>query len=290
MAIRISSRQTRFLSGAAVVVAWYLASCLAFFGAEWLMFLWARPSSPHAAPRFDVGTASALGLWLSGLVALLFTHRRIDRQVTQLLTGLTFAVSWYACSAMTIDWFSDPSHDGEIPGFLSGVTSSQATQWWFYALKLGLIGSPGAVWLLTFVPPHRRVTFEWPRRRTRAEKVRNYVDFLSDIHLAGTINARPGSRSYLPPGGDADREEDDRERLKREAEEARFREDLKVLGLKRMATREEIRSAYIALVQVWHPDRLAHNPGRDGAEQTRMSEINAAHDRIEKHLEKQPRV
>jgi len=36
-------------------------------------------------------------------------------------------------------------------------------------------------------------------------------------------------------------------------------ECLKVLGLARGATPDDYRQAYKDLVEVWHPDRLAHN-------------------------------
>ena len=49
-----------------------------------------------------------------------------------------------------------------------------------------------------------------------------------------------------------------------------------ILGIKRNATREEIRTAYKDLARRWHPDRFSEGPERMWAEQ-KMTEINIAY-------------
>ncbi|WP_058999996.1 J domain-containing protein [Leptolyngbya sp. NIES-2104] len=51
-----------------------------------------------------------------------------------------------------------------------------------------------------------------------------------------------------------------------------------ILELKPGASRDEIKRSYKELVQVWHPDRFAHNPQLQQKAQEKLKEINAAHD------------
>jgi hypothetical protein len=297
MVTRISADQKRFLGRSAVILAWYFASALVYVGAGWLTSHWVAPSTRYAVLRLDGGTFSGLAIWLAGLALLLFMRRFVDRPIVQLLTSLPSAVSWYACSAMTMDWFNDEFVGEEASGSLAGFAPAQGAQWWFYLLKIFLIGMPAVVWLLSFRPAHRRAksgsSYQrfaawWNRSRRWTRDEKNIVDFLSEMQGAGILGPRGGPKSNPPPDGEAPPADEDGERSRLIAEESRFRADLKILGLKKGVTREEIRDAYRALVQVWHPDRLAQNPGLRGAAQNRMSEINAAHDRIEKYLSNSP--
>ncbi len=57
----------------------------------------------------------------------------------------------------------------------------------------------------------------------------------------------------------------------------RYREILDVpLG----ATQDEIRTAYLRLTHVWHPDRFAHNPVLRQRAQEMMQEINKAYEAL----------
>ena len=52
-----------------------------------------------------------------------------------------------------------------------------------------------------------------------------------------------------------------------------------ILGVKESATDEEIKAAYKALVNKYHPDRHANNPLEDLAEE-KLRQINMAYDEI----------
>ena len=54
-------------------------------------------------------------------------------------------------------------------------------------------------------------------------------------------------------------------------------ECLKVLGLERRATPDDYRRAYRDLVEVWHPDRLAHNERLQLMANDHLKEINEAY-------------
>ncbi len=64
----------------------------------------------------------------------------------------------------------------------------------------------------------------------------------------------------------------------------KIREALATLGLPPRATRDQIHSAYRDLVQVWHPDRFAHNPRLQDAAQAKLREINKAYDLLERYF------
>jgi DnaJ-class molecular chaperone len=56
--------------------------------------------------------------------------------------------------------------------------------------------------------------------------------------------------------------------------------DYAVLDLDPSASPAEIHQAYRDLVQVWHPDRFAHNPRLQRKADTKMRAINAAYARL----------
>jgi CheY-like chemotaxis protein len=58
---------------------------------------------------------------------------------------------------------------------------------------------------------------------------------------------------------------------------------LKVLGLARGATPDDYRQAYKDLVEVWHPDRLAHNERLQLLATDRLKEINEAYAYLMEH-------
>ncbi len=57
--------------------------------------------------------------------------------------------------------------------------------------------------------------------------------------------------------------------------------DYEVLGLTPEAAPEQIRVAYRDQVQVWHPDRFAHDPRLQAKAQEKLKEINAAYERLQ---------
>lgn len=60
-------------------------------------------------------------------------------------------------------------------------------------------------------------------------------------------------------------------------------ECLKLLGLARDATADDYRRAYKDLVEVWHPDRLAHNERLQLMATDRLKEINEAYAYLMEH-------
>ena len=56
--------------------------------------------------------------------------------------------------------------------------------------------------------------------------------------------------------------------------------DYELLGLTPNATAQEIKQAYRDLVEVWHPDRFAHNERLRQKAETMMKMINAAYQRL----------
>ncbi len=60
-----------------------------------------------------------------------------------------------------------------------------------------------------------------------------------------------------------------------------------ILGLKPGATEAEVKQAYKDLIQVWHPDRFAHNPRLQKQAEEKAKEINAAYREIVKYLKEQ---
>ena len=56
--------------------------------------------------------------------------------------------------------------------------------------------------------------------------------------------------------------------------------DYAILDLEPSASPQEVQQAYRDLVQVWHPDRFAHNPRLQRKADTRMRAINAAYERL----------
>lgn len=59
---------------------------------------------------------------------------------------------------------------------------------------------------------------------------------------------------------------------------------LQVLELPRTATLEEARQAYKDMVNVWHPDRFAHNPRLKAKAENKLKEINEAYELVESFL------
>ena len=57
-------------------------------------------------------------------------------------------------------------------------------------------------------------------------------------------------------------------------------QDYAVLDLDPSASPAEIHQAYRDLVQVWHPDRFAHNPRLQRKADAKMRAINAAYARL----------
>lgn len=53
---------------------------------------------------------------------------------------------------------------------------------------------------------------------------------------------------------------------------------LQSLGLANHATTEDVESAYVTLVKVWHPDRFVHDPQLQIEAEEKLKEINAAHE------------
>ncbi len=62
--------------------------------------------------------------------------------------------------------------------------------------------------------------------------------------------------------------------------EERARDPFDLLGLRRGATADEIKSAYRDMAKVWHPDRFAQDPRLQQKAQERLKEINEAYRRI----------
>ncbi|MGQ4809152.1 Chaperone protein DnaJ [Candidatus Entotheonellaceae bacterium PAL068K] len=58
------------------------------------------------------------------------------------------------------------------------------------------------------------------------------------------------------------------------------RRDYAILNLDTSASAAEIQQAYRDLVQVWHPDRFAHNPRLQRKAQAQMQALNAAYARL----------
>jgi hypothetical protein len=58
----------------------------------------------------------------------------------------------------------------------------------------------------------------------------------------------------------------------------------RVLGLEPCATLEEVKSAYRDLVNVWHPDRFAHNERLRSKAEEQLKEINRAYDYLLAHV------
>jgi len=56
-----------------------------------------------------------------------------------------------------------------------------------------------------------------------------------------------------------------------------------MLGVVFGASEDDIKHAYRDLVQVWHPDRFAHNPSLQEKAQEKLKEINVAYDKIKSH-------
>lgn len=57
-----------------------------------------------------------------------------------------------------------------------------------------------------------------------------------------------------------------------------------IFGLKPGASEEDVKSAYRDLVQVWHPDRFAHNQSLQKKAEEKLKEINRAYEAIKKHI------
>lgn len=58
------------------------------------------------------------------------------------------------------------------------------------------------------------------------------------------------------------------------------RDDYTVLDLNPSASPADIQQAYRDLVQVWHPDRFAHNPRLQRKAQAKLQAINDAYERL----------
>lgn len=56
--------------------------------------------------------------------------------------------------------------------------------------------------------------------------------------------------------------------------------DYAVLELEPSASPADVQQAYRDLVQVWHPDRLAHNPRLQGKADAKMYAINVVYARL----------
>ncbi len=56
--------------------------------------------------------------------------------------------------------------------------------------------------------------------------------------------------------------------------------DYAILDLHASASAAEIQQGYRDLVQVWHPDRFAHNPRLQRKAQAQMQALNAAYARL----------
>ena len=57
----------------------------------------------------------------------------------------------------------------------------------------------------------------------------------------------------------------------------------RILGLPPGAPKEEVKRAYLDLVQVWHPDRFAHNPRLQQKAEDNTKRINDAYEALKNH-------
>jgi len=55
---------------------------------------------------------------------------------------------------------------------------------------------------------------------------------------------------------------------------------LEILELQPGASLEELNQAYKDLVNIWHPDRFAHNPRLKGKAETKLKEVNQAYEAL----------
>ncbi|MBW2078781.1 MAG: DnaJ domain-containing protein, partial [Deltaproteobacteria bacterium] len=55
---------------------------------------------------------------------------------------------------------------------------------------------------------------------------------------------------------------------------------LEILELQPGASLEELNQAYKDLVNIWHPDRFAHNPRLKGKAEKKLKEVNQAYEAL----------
>ncbi|WZP00437.1 J domain-containing protein [Isosphaeraceae bacterium EP7] len=289
MATRPHPRGTmRILSGAAIALGWYLASILAYGGALWLIDHCRPPHSRHAVMILDHATFAALAMWLVGLASMFLVQQFIDGQFLRYVTILPFAFSWYLCLVTTIEWFNEPSAVARNPEFDAAHPPAEKSDWWYYPLRFALVGLPAPAWLLTFRSMHRRESVGY-----RRDLVESIYEKLSIRRLGGRRariqgDARLGgvfaAIADPPPRREPPRNDGPGRGSTQVFDSPGSRSDLGILGLKVGATAEEVRQAYRSLVLAWHPDRFPIDPHLRAVAQEKMSEINAAHDRLELHL------
>jgi hypothetical protein len=284
MATRFRERDTRWSpSSTAIAIGWYLASILVFSGALLLIDHCRPPNTRHAALIPDRETFNALAMWLVGIALLFFVQQFIDSQVLRYVTILPFAFSWFLCSAAMIEWFNEEPALASHSAFYTMKEPVAGTNWWFYPLRFALVGLPAPAWLLTFRSMPRRESVGYRRdvidsfyeSLTNGSLWRRHPPIQGDARLSGLLT---------PADGDSPRKDGPRPGSTRGFDSLALREDLGILGLKVGATREDVRHAYRDLVLAWHPDRFPLDPHLRAVAHEKMSEINAAHDRLERHL------
>jgi len=57
----------------------------------------------------------------------------------------------------------------------------------------------------------------------------------------------------------------------------------RILGLPPGAPKEDVKRAYLDLVQVWHPDRFSHNPRLQKKAEDNVKRINEAYEALKEH-------
>lgn len=63
-----------------------------------------------------------------------------------------------------------------------------------------------------------------------------------------------------------------------------------ILDVRPGVSLRELRQAYTDLVQVWHPDRFAHNPRLQGRAEQKLQQINEAYALLKAFLEQRARI